>query len=143
YEVGYRGDLSKNAFFDISAFYNDYSNLRTTEPTTGAFVSSFNNGTAENYGLEAYSMIGVTKNWDLKPGYTLLFQNFHTPPGNPDTLLAHDEERSPSNQATLGSFVKLTDDIHWDSNLYYVSNLHYWTNAATPVRTEIPAYLRL
>lgn len=143
YEIGYRGDLSNSAFFDISAFYNDYSDLRTTEPISGSALTSFNNGYGETYGLETYSVIGVTDEWDLKPGYTLLLQNFHIPPGNTDTLLAGDEERSPENQFSLGSFVKVVENVNWDTNMYYVSNLHYFANGGAGPRTKIDAYARL
>jgi iron complex outermembrane receptor protein len=139
YEIGYRGDLSDKAFFDISTFYNDYDELRTTEATSGSTLASFNHGSGETYGVEAYSVIGVTDKWDLKPGYTLLEQNFHE--NTSDTLLARDEERSPEHQFSIGSFVKVAPDINWDTNLYYVSNLHYFTGAG--VRTKIDAYARL
>ena len=141
YEIGYRGDISENAFFDISAFYNDYSDLRTTESTSGSTLSSFNHGTGETYGVEAYSVIGITDKWDLKPGYALLEQNFHE--STSDTLLAGDEDRSPEHQFFLGSFVKLTPEINWDTNLYYVSNLYYFPDPNSNTKSKIDGYTRL
>ncbi len=143
YEIGYRGDITEKMFLDVSAFYNDYSDLRTTEAISGSVLTSYNNGYGETYGIEAYSVIGITDKWDIKPSYTFLIQSFHTPPGNSDTLLAGDEERSPENQFSLGSFVNITPEINWDTNLYYVSNLHYFANGGTGPRTKIDGYARL
>jgi len=145
YEMGYRGDISKNAFFDISTFYNEYTHLKTGEANSATppiTLLTSNNGYGETYGVESYAVWGVNKYWDVKPGYTFLIQNFHLRPGSNDTTLEHDEERSPQNQFTLGSYVKLAENVNWDSNLYYVGNLHYFTTDAVPVRTRIDAYTR-
>ncbi len=142
YEIGYRGDLSSNVFIDVSAFYNDYSDLRTSEFINGSTMASFNNAYGEIYGVEAYSVIGVTDKWDLKPGYALLKQNLHTKPGAVDAWPS-DEERSPEHQFSLGSYVKVTSDVNWDTNFYYVSNIHYYTGAPATNRNKIDAYGRL
>jgi iron complex outermembrane receptor protein len=146
YELGYRGDVSNNLFFDVSAFYNDYDDLRTGQASVGAppiIIATGNNGYGETYGIETYAVWGVTDKWDLKPSYTLLLQNFHLNSGSNDTILEHDEERSPENQFSLGSYYKVTKDVNWDSNLYYVSNLHYYANGGTGPRTKIDGYARL
>lgn len=140
YEIGYRGDITKDLFFDISTFYNKYYDLRTFELTNGAplTLTARNNGWGESYGVETYAIYGVTKKWDLKLGHTFLLQNFHE--NTTDTSLQRDEERTPENQFTIGNYVKLADNVNWDSNLYYVSNLHYFSGAS---RRTIPAYARL
>ena len=152
YELGYRGDITDHAFLDVSAFYNVYDNLRTSEIIAvnagpSYVFSSFNNGKAETYGLEAYSIIGLTDRWDIKPAYTLLEQNFHVPPGNTDTLLEQDQERSPEHQFSIGSYVKVADDVNWDTNFYYISNLHYYQNDLSTgfvaARRQIDSYGRL
>ncbi len=146
YELGYRGDLSRKTFFDISAFYNNYTNLKTGEAQSVSppiTVLTSNNGYGETYGVETYVVWGVTDKWDLKPSYTFLLQNFHVDVGSNDTTLEHDEERSPENQFSIGSYVKVMKDVNWDTNLYYVSNLHYYTDTNPAVRTRIDAYARL
>ena len=144
YELGYRGDLRDNLFFDISTFYNEYSNLRTGEANGGVppiILATQNNGYGETYGVESYAVWGVTDKWDIKPSHTFLLQSFHLSPGSVDTTLQHDEEKSPENQFSIGSYVKVKEDVNWDTNLYYVSNLHYFD--ANSVRQKIDAYLRL
>jgi iron complex outermembrane receptor protein len=142
YEIGYRTDITNNLFFDISAFYNHYYDLRTFEGAGFPLnLVARNNGTGETYGIESYAIYGATKKWDIKLGHSFLLQYFHE--NTTDTGLQKDEERSPENQFTLGSYYKLSDNINWDTNLYYVSNLHYYTNGTPSVRTKIPAYARL
>jgi len=65
YEIGYRGDLSENLFMDATAFYNDYSDLRTLE-AVGATRVTGNNGYGESYGVEVSFTAGLSKKHQLQ-----------------------------------------------------------------------------
>lgn len=148
YELGYRGDLSSDVFLDVTAFYNDYSDLRSTEvssivgPTT--FLTSRNNGYGESYGLEVASVIGVTEKFDMKLSSTFLKQTFHLQPGSTDTALQRDEDRSPSWQHAVNTTYKISDDLTLNNNFIYVSDIEYYsTSVGTTTRRNIHDYLRV
>jgi iron complex outermembrane receptor protein len=123
YEIGYRGDVTKKLYIDISAFYNDYDKLRTLENLGGGRLASYNYGYGENYGLEIYGIYGYNEKLDLKAGYTLLKQNFHKNIGSVDTTLTADETRSPNNQFNFAVMYKPVKDVTFDNYVYYVDNL--------------------
>lgn len=141
YEIGYRGDITNNLYLDVTAFYNDYRDLRTTEAISGTVRTSFNNGYGETYGFEAYAVAGVTKDLEVRAGYTFLSQNFHTRGLNSNTALENDEERSPNIMYNLNASYKISDKVTWNNYLYYVSDLAYY-NVTSTVRYSIPDYTR-
>jgi iron complex outermembrane receptor protein len=141
YELGYRGDITKKLYFDISTFYNDYNDLRTFERiSSGPIIAkSFNNGTAESYGFEAYAVAGVSEKLDVKAGYTFLTQDSHVK-NSTDTSLARDEDRSPNIQYNISTDYKVSETLSWNNYLYYVSDLAYYTPLGA--RRNISDYTR-
>ncbi|HEY6870517.1 MAG TPA: TonB-dependent receptor [Novosphingobium sp.] len=74
YEVGMKSNLGNGSYFNISAFYYDYTNLQVLAAGIGAGNTSIlqNAATSEIYGSEADLFLRLTPNWNLKiaPSWT-------------------------------------------------------------------------
>jgi iron complex outermembrane receptor protein len=114
YEVGWRTQPAPTLNASVSAFYNDYTDLRTTSLSdSGGLPVHFGNGLeGHSYGLEAWASYSAASWWRLNPGLTLLHEDFHLKPGATDisgiqTSLGHD----PSHQFFLNSYMDLPHDV--------------------------------
>ncbi|HWU93005.1 MAG TPA: TonB-dependent receptor [Sphingomicrobium sp.] len=78
-EAGYRGEPSSWLSLSVNAFYNFYTDLRTTESITPALfpVELLNGRRGNSYGIEAWAKAQVTPWWRLSLGATTLHKNFH------------------------------------------------------------------
>ncbi len=86
YELGYRTTIIDNLSIDITAFYNDYSNLRSIQTSTldisnlPAFAESentfINNIKAQTYGLEIATVWQMLDWWRWDVNYSLLKTHF-------------------------------------------------------------------
>ncbi len=136
YEIGYRTEPTDSSSVDITAFFNDYDDLRTTDVsgTNGTIIDpSFGNtllvlplenkGAAESYGVETALSWNVTGNWKLSAAYTFLSLNLHVDADSGDTTLENDEGRSAKNQFNIRSQLNLPNNFELDNFLYYVDNL--------------------
>lgn len=144
YELGYRADITKNLYIDTALFYNKYSDLEAYETITGSppyIQVPSNNGSADYYGFEAYSVAGITRYFTIRGGFTLLAANNHIDPASTDFTVEQDEQRSPKYQFTVGSQYEINDKWSWNTNLYYNSNIHYYDSLSQKQR--IDAYARL
>ncbi|WP_266327292.1 TonB-dependent receptor plug domain-containing protein [Methylophaga sp. OBS4] len=130
-EIGYRGNISSRFSYSVTAFYHDYDDLRTVEPTgNGTFV--IDNGLeAESYGLEAWADLQVTDNWLLKAGALVMHQNMQLKPGSNDINEGQAEANDPSNQWQLHSSHQLSSKHELDITLRHVGELD---------RLDVPAY---
>ncbi|MEE9426350.1 MAG: TonB-dependent receptor plug domain-containing protein, partial [Methylococcales bacterium] len=80
YEAGYRTTLIDNVSIDFTAFYNDYSNLRSVDTGlsnfNGAFVEQTlifnNNHAAKSYGFEIATVWQMLDWWRWDVNYSLL-----------------------------------------------------------------------
>ncbi len=158
YEIGYRGDITKSLFLDVTAFYNDYDNLRVFEPQASTPPIPFrveNNGFGESYGIEIASVLGITENLDLKLSSTYLKQTFHLNPNSNDVSLERDEERSPEWQHSVHADYRINDKLTLSGNAMYVDELTVYetntvvtglapfTTATTTTEKTIDDYVRL
>lgn len=144
YELGYRQRFMPNASMDISAFYNDYDNLRTFEPTNPRDnilvpLLVLNMGKAKSHGVEIASTWNVNNKWSLSGSYSYLNISTKLEPTSKDTFLVSEEGKSPKNQFGVRSNVKLSDTVTMDNHLYYVDELKYKENL---LRITIPSYYR-
>jgi iron complex outermembrane recepter protein len=136
YETGYRAQLSKRLYFDVTAFINDYRGLESIELLPSFFDPNFNppavvhpqsfanklHGTTE--GVEAFAKWKVTKRWTLNPGYSFLQMHLHLAADSLDTFSVADEQGSnPVHQAQILSHIELTKNLSWDANAYFVGHL--------------------
>jgi iron complex outermembrane receptor protein len=136
YEVGYRVQPIDQVKFDLTAFYNDYDDLRTLEPTMAGPVSPSivsNRLFGESYGAEISATAQVTKHWRLQSSYSYLDAQLHRKSGSRDASTETiTEGSSPHHQFFIRSIVDLPWDIQFASTLRYVDVL------AAP---KIPSYV--
>lgn len=145
YELGYRIQPEDNLALDVTAFYNDYSNIIASEQGTPRIATSgglsylevpltfFNNGEAEAYGVELAANWNPVPRWNLAANYSYLNVNLK----NTDQSQLLSEGKSPKHQVTLRSVVDLPWSMEFDQSLYYVDSLRPDSSL------EIGDYLRL
>ncbi|HCR85535.1 MAG TPA: hypothetical protein DIV86_02540 [Alphaproteobacteria bacterium] len=144
YEIGYRADITKDIYIDTTAFYNKYEDLEAYETISGPspYISiASNNGSADNFGVEAYVYAAINQKWDIRGGVTMLAVSHHIDPFSNDFSVEQDEDRSPKYQFTITSYNKFTDKLSWSNSLYYSSNIAYYD--ASFQRNVIDAYARV
>jgi len=147
YELGYRAQASSRLSLDLTAFFNRYQHLRSTEPGTPfleidplpthlvvpLIFANQVHGTTE--GIEVAASWKVTERWTLSPGYSLLEMHLHTDPTSLDTTTVPDTEGSnPRHQAQFRCHADLFRSLGWDTGVYFVERL-----PAQPV----PGYTRV
>lgn len=153
YEAGYRTMLGPRVSLDLAAYYNDWDNLQTTEPSSSFFEPTpppahqvqtliyKNLMHGEGYGVEVQARCKVMEHWSLSPGFTYANEHMHTKLQSLDTLTGPFEEGgAPDHLARLFSHVDLGRGLAWDLNTYYVDELI----GQGPVgNVKIPSYTRL
>lgn len=117
YELGYRTRPHDRITVDIATFYHDYDRLLSivedpNNPLNRAFT---NDGTGEAYGIEVAATWQVADNWDLHAGYALT--RFHAHEG------ADDQDSFPQQSLNLRSHLDLTDDLEFNSAVYFVDEI--------------------
>jgi iron complex outermembrane receptor protein len=133
YEIGYRVQPTPRLSLDLTAFYNDYTRLRSLDPLPP--ISPFlpppvhpsivgNALTGESYGAElAATWEAIPDTWRLKSGYSYLQVNIHrgTSPDQRTELMY--EGTSPQNQFFILSALDLPLNLEFDTTLRYVDQL--------------------
>jgi iron complex outermembrane receptor protein len=151
YEIGYRAELGAKLSASVSAFYNDYDDLRsaTATPTTALYVFPFpiffqNNLEGETHGLELTTTYQMLDWWRLHAGYDLLLEHIHVKPGEVDVTNATNETADPQQQFALRSSMDLPRNVAFDAALRWVDTLHI-NNGPTngPVVGTVPSYFEL
>ena len=134
YEMGYRIKPTTKTLIDVTAFYNDYSDLRTYESidvsVNGTPVAA-NKGKGNSFGGEILGKWQVNNRLKLEASYDFLKTDLSVNAGSTDniSLLASSDalklsaHRSPKNQFRLRSYFNVTPKIEWDNMFYYVDSL--------------------
>jgi len=80
WEAGWRGRPLENLSLSVSAFFNQYDDLRTNELSPGGVLPIFlgNEAEGETWGIEAWGDWAVTPNWRLGAGFTALEKDFRS-----------------------------------------------------------------
>lgn len=148
-ELGYRHQWNSKLSLDVTAFYNDYDNLRSTSvgsllatpPYLTLVVVPNNNLTARTHGIELSLDYHADSWWRLQPAYSYLWITSKTPSSDPveQASATAFEGRSPRHQLSLRSSMTLSGQRQLDLWLRHVSTLKYADRAG---RT-IPAYTTL
>lgn len=125
YELGYRFTLSQQASLDITAFYNDYNNLRgftSGNPSISYGVLPsiyinqpvyFNNlGKASTYGFEAATVWQMAGWWRWDTNYSYLGTYINDIQANPAAI-------SPQHKVSLRAAINPTDTVNLDFWLRY------------------------
>ncbi len=124
YEAGYR-KLADAFSFDLSAFLNEYDDLRTEEPTppSGFPLVLANNMTARTAGLEAEASFQALPFWQIHTGYTYLWERVRLDSQSHDPTLGFNEFNDPTHQFWLQSFMTLPRNTQVDAVLRSVGSL--------------------
>ncbi|HSW06795.1 TonB-dependent receptor plug domain-containing protein [Aquabacterium sp.] len=129
YELGYRTQPTANLSYSASAFYNDYTRLRSIERrASGDFVLG-NQIAAHTYGIELWGRLRVNERWQLSAGYNRLVERFRFEAGSTDPGQAAAGANDPRYQASLRSQHDLPRDVSLDIGLRAVGAL---PNPAVP-----------
>jgi len=150
YEAGYRIKPTHNSLFDFSAFYSNYSKLRTFEGQS-QFATPVvrNGGYGESYGFEVSAKVEASKNWKLEIGYDFLRIQTHlrsysredTTALNPDKL-ENVENQSPRNQLRFRSLYNISKNLEFDNFLYYVDSVSKARLTQSSSEKGVPSYFR-
>ena len=126
YEAGWRAQLARNATISVSAYFNDYDDLRTTspDPVTVLPVKFGNGWEGHAYGVDVWGSYSPFPWWRIDPGFTLLRKDFHLKPGEADiagvqTVLGHD----PNHQVFIKSYVDLPQGLELYIGLRQIGSL--------------------
>jgi len=143
YEIGYRVMPREDLSFDITAYYNYYSDLASLsngtpslrfDPVMGAYVyaplvlGNLNNG--ETHGVEFASTWEATKFLKFNGSYTIYESHLNITGAS----LVTTQGTSPNQSFNLRSYVDLPHNVQWDTMLYRVDSLP---------EIPVPAYTRL
>jgi iron complex outermembrane receptor protein len=145
YEIGYRCELAADLSVDMTAFYNTYDNLLTTEPGLLFFDPSplphmiipfymENRMDGHTYGAEVTAMWKITEKWKVTASYSYLQIQLHSDSSNIAIDVESAEGDSPHNRFHLQSCMNLPHRVEFDQSLYYADNL--------PTQ-DVPNYIRL
>ena len=142
YELGYRAQLAKKFSTSISAFYNDYNDIRSLSATPGTIIPLFfaNNLEGQTYGVELTADYQILDWWRLHAGYDWLDEHIHVKPGQMDLNDARNETSDPEHQFSIRSSMDLPGNIEFDTSLRWVDTLH--NNNGMMVGT-VPSYFEL
>jgi iron complex outermembrane recepter protein len=138
YEMGYRTTIVKRASVDFTAYYNDYTDNETAEPSAPIIAATpppvhfvmpliFENLMhGETDGVEIALNWQATRRWSLSPGYAFEEIHMHMDPTGQDPLsLSAAEGTSPDHSAQLRSHLSLGHGLSWDTSAYFVDRLRY------------------
>ncbi|HLH52522.1 MAG TPA: TonB-dependent receptor [Verrucomicrobiae bacterium] len=138
YELGYRAELFNRVSGSISGFYNDYSHLRSINPTGAAgppFIYQ-NNLHGYTYGFELALNYQLLEWWRLHAGYDLLTEHIVVGPGG-DLFKGLGETADPRNQVFFRSSMDLPLRLQLDAFLRWIDTVHN-NQASTP--GTVPSY---
>ena len=136
YEAGYRIQPYDRLSLDLTAYYNSYSQLQTSEPEPSFSetdpppphiimpLNYENLMRGETHGVEAFATWKITSRWTLTPAYAFEEIHLHLDPSSQDTMsVAADEGSSPRQWARVGSHVSLVHNLAWDVSANFVGRL--------------------
>jgi iron complex outermembrane receptor protein len=130
FELGYRGSRAGRFNYSLTAFYQDYDDLRAIQGVgDGTFVIG-NGIEGEVYGLEAWGELQASERWRLSAGALLREDDLDLKPGSEATTQGND----PSNQWLLRSSLDLGPRHELDLTLRHVGKLP---------DPQVPAYTTL
>jgi iron complex outermembrane recepter protein len=134
YEWGLRWWNNAGLSVDLALFFNDYSDLKSTEPT--AFFGRFENQTeAKSKGAEVSVNWVVNDKLELRPFYAYLDLDVEPASGSADAFTASNAEGSSAqHKAGLRVLAKPRPDLTVDAFLRYMDELEA---LAVPSYTEL------
>ncbi len=135
FEIGYRGRLTRDLSYSVTAFHNIYDDLRTQELTpirTQVVFANRMEGKAS--GIETWGSYQATPNWRLSAGYTALKEELRLKSGSTDVAALNITGFNPAHTWMLRSSSDLSRQSELDITLRHVSKLE---NPAVPAYTTL------
>ncbi len=135
YEAGYRWQPQTGFSMELAAFFNDYTQLRNATFTPGSWeldpppghlliIDQINNELAgRTYGFEALVTWRPSDIWRLSASYAWLELDLHKTGIAYDGKTPKEQGTAPNHQIQLRSYLDLPWNLHFDTELYYVSKL--------------------
>ncbi len=144
YELGYRAQLDKKISTSIATFFNNYTDIRSAQPTSGGlfglpFVFA-NNLLAQTWGIELTADYQVLDWWRLHGGYDLLNEDVWIAPGQVDINHGLNETADPANQVFLRSSMDLPGHLELDPAFRWIDSFVYNNGG---VAATVPSYAEL
>jgi iron complex outermembrane recepter protein len=125
YEIGYRGTPSPRVSLSVSAFYNQYDDIRINAPTPGVIfpVRVANGLEGATWGVEAWGDVEVTSRWRLGLGLATLAKDFQVQPGKADLSNLKAAGNDPDYQVIVRSQMRLSERLDLDVSMRAVDEL--------------------
>lgn len=138
YELGYRAQLTPEVATSISAFFNNYDNLRGYGPSPGTVLPYLisNSLAAQTWGAEFTADDQMLDGWRLHLGYDLLQENIWVKPGQADLNNAQGDTEDPRNQVFLRSSMDLPGNLELDAD-------SRWVDSLQALGGIVPSYIEL
>lgn len=148
YEAGFRGQLAQRVAGSVSAFYNDYRDVRSlgVTPVTIVPLVIGNDVEGTSHGVEISFDADVLAGWRLHGGYSYLKSDLRVRPGGTDLNNALNETADPEHQLSIGSSFDLPRNVELDLYARWVDTVELNNNgqvATVPSYTELNARLAL
>ncbi len=150
YEVGYRTWPSERLSLDLTAFYNDYDDLRAIAirndlatladgyvRVPGLFVNA---SEGQAYGFEVAINWQAEDWWRLQLAYSYLRADLKNKPGYFNTISVVRDGSQPRHQVSLRSSFDIRRDLEFDVWLYYVDELAELAVASPTFSASVDAY---
>jgi len=128
YELGYRGELSRNLSYSVTRFKAIYDHLQTLKlspPPPGAPTAIVfgNDMDGRANGLETWGTYQVQSWWRLSAGYTWLKETLQLKPGGVDRTAPSAAGKNPEHTWQVRSSFNLTPQHEFDISVRHVSSL--------------------
>jgi iron complex outermembrane receptor protein len=141
FEAGYRGQPISWATLSISAFFNRYDDIRTTEFSPGlALPIRLTNGLeGQTWGIEAWGTAQLMPWWRLSVGLSTLWKDFSQAPGRIDLAQGASLGQDPGQQVFARTQVSLTDRLELNAGLRWIGAIE----TPVPIDSYVEADARL
>lgn len=142
YELGYRAQLSSGLTASVSAFYNQYDDLRSTSITPVTLIPLFfqNNLEGHTYGVELSINYQALPWWRLHGGYDPIRENIRVRRGQFDLSKGRNETADPHQRFSLRSSMDLPNRMELDAALRWVDTRDINNG---PTIGTVPSYLEM
>lgn len=141
YEIGWRGQVADGASLTLTAYYHDYDDLRSVEPTTP--IVEANGVEGKSYGLEWFLDYDITPRWRLRAGGFVMRQETWLKPGGADIEGGRGEASFPEYQVYFRNSFRLTPKVDLWLSLRRIGEVPANENGfgVVPAYTELNARL--
>lgn len=124
YELGYRAQVTDKLSLSIASFYNEYTDIRSTNITPDTLIPLVfeNNVEGENRGFEFNANFQPTRWWRINLGYNFIEHDMRVKEGEFDINNALNETADPKHQFSIRSSI-VSDKFEFDLGLRWVDKL--------------------